>query len=342
MACYGCGVGFGVFKKEHGCKNCGFAFCSKCLTKATAIPKLNNSKHHVCNKCYDILTGKVKVEERKQYSPPKAYQKRMAALEEREKNPESSKHSSRTNPNVDKAKYVGLSKADREIAERLDKLKEKTQPEVKTTDKDIAARLSRLKDLQNNLDKRSSTSSKSYNKNINSNGGACNESNDMNVDEMHRLITAASKELEIDAEKAIEDMKKDKEIMEKLNEIKNRKKSESHDDNRPSDSDSDNEDEMVKRLVKGYLEESKLDECVGDVYFKESKKEKKTTNIEDDDYDDADELPYCCMCTEDATLRCMDCDMDLYCHRCFRESHDKMDIKDHRTKKYTAPKGYKD
>lgn len=42
-----------------------------------------------------------------------------------------------------------------------------------------------------------------------------------------------------------------------------------------------------------------------------------------------DEPPWCCICNDDATICCYDCDDDLYCKRCFSEGHQQFGLYDH-------------
>lgn len=46
-----------------------------------------------------------------------------------------------------------------------------------------------------------------------------------------------------------------------------------------------------------------------------------------------DSEKFCIICPDEPVLQCLDCDGDLYCGRCFRESHKEWDLKGHRTKK---------
>lgn len=463
MSCYGCGTSFSLFKKEHGCKNCGFAFCNSCLNKKIAVPKLKNEKHHVCNKCYNILTGKIKPQDDSgRYSPPEAYKKRVAALEEREKGGGS--HGSKTHHTkpTGKPEYKHLAKPEREIQERLDKLKEDRIQKEKNSpsQKEIEERLSKLrgetaaattaskkptyqgpdrrtqqeqindlldeigeeieidshrpdpvKDIENRLaglrgdpesDKPRNRESEKSSNNLNredsqetvpftKNIDVSNKTNTQTTDkrtndeipleEMQRLIAEASKELDVDAQKALEDLQKDKEIMKRLQAVKNRKKEDVNKDtdeksaDEISDSDNENEETLTKNLIKQILEENKLDEAAAKdgvdtsetnslkeeknktsskdskkskEKSKSDKKSKKVLNTEpkrqrveenNSDVDDDDELPYCVMCTEDATIRCHGCDLDLYCGRCWKESHVQFEMDDHVTSKYMQKKG---
>jgi len=39
---------------------------------------------------------------------------------------------------------------------------------------------------------------------------------------------------------------------------------------------------------------------------------------------------WCCICNNDGALKCIDCDNDVYCRRCFKECHDSYDLKTHK------------
>ncbi|KAK3736880.1 hypothetical protein RRG08_000627 [Elysia crispata] len=479
--CYGCGAEFGMFKKEHGCKNCGFAFCSKCLNeKSVPVPKKNNTKHRVCHKCFRILKGELPANAGQQsYDLPEAYLKRMAALKEKES---ASPGNYSGGAAIQKGSSGGatqkipshlsrLNKEDRDIAMRLEKLKEDRKVTVSDTDlnarlaqlkgqtynpekkpvayqppdrrtqieqvddlleqlceeveidslrpdpvKDVEARLAHLKygangekpavDLNNTnqQDKSRNTSmadagnndlgkmdkmgafAKPYSKNIHTNTHRADNKDEVSLEDMQQLIVQTANELEADAQRQVAGLYQDQQLMEKLREIQAQRQQEENWNGtaetsnssglatqlantlsqEQDDSDEENEDVEANKVLQRFLEEAKLDEKAKQdgVEVKESnslrkgkKKRQGDHNFEglkssklkpptaedfasDSDYDDSDELPYCCICTEDASMRCRDCDFDLYCARCFRESHQEMEITDHRTTSYQAPKGY--
>ena len=50
-----------------------------------------------------------------------------------------------------------------------------------------------------------------------------------------------------------------------------------------------------------------------------------------------DELPWCCICNDDADIVCQDCNSDLYCMRCFKHGHEEFAMYSHRYQLYEKP-----
>ena len=54
--CNNCSKAFGLFRRDHHCRNCGGNFCGTCTTHSTPIPKYGFvSPVRVCDKCYKAI-----------------------------------------------------------------------------------------------------------------------------------------------------------------------------------------------------------------------------------------------------------------------------------------------
>ncbi|NXA36377.1 ANCHR regulator, partial [Eudromia elegans] len=103
--------------------------------------------------------------------------------------------------------------------------------------------------------------------------------------------------------------------------------------NLPDSDEEVDEEEVIRRVLKQLTEEAALDEASGfnippdqktqpgslqqNLPKKAKQKTSDTMALPDSDDSDEKELPWCCICNEDAALRCHGCDGDLYCQRCF-------------------------
>uniref|UniRef100_A0A2K6NQZ0 Abscission/NoCut checkpoint regulator n=1 Tax=Rhinopithecus roxellana TaxID=61622 RepID=A0A2K6NQZ0_RHIRO len=318
--CYGCAVKFTLFKKEYGCKNCGRAFCSGCLSFSAAVPRTGNTQQKVCKQCHEVLTRGSSANASK-WSPPQNYKKRVAALEAKQK------------PSTSQSQ--GLTRQDQMIAERLARLRQENKPKLVPSQEEIEARLAALKGERQG----SIPSTREMEARLAALQGRVLPSqtpqpahhtpdNRTQAQQTQDLLT------QLAAEVAIESWKGGGPV--------------TLQDYRLPDSDDDEDEETaIQRVLQQLTEEAALDEASGFNIPAEQASRPRTqprrTEPEAQDVDprpeaEEEELPWCCICNEDATLRCAGCDGDLFCARCFREGHDAFELKEHQTSAYSPPR----
>ncbi|XP_048803195.1 abscission/NoCut checkpoint regulator [Lagopus muta] len=414
--CYGCACKFSLFKKECGCRSCGRAFCSGCLSCSAPVPRCGSAPQKVCKQCYGKLTGQESQSTSAKWSPPENYKKRVAAFEAKQKQLKGQQKADAKLLIQDGSKYRGLSKEDRAIAERLEKLREERKPKSIPSQAEIEARLAALKEdyhgpipsaqemedrlavLQGrdppsqaprpvhqppdtrslsqqtddlltqlaeevSIDEHDSPGVQPQavsGRNLND---LSRESEDCvshaNLDprqleeEKNKLLAEAAAELREENTRQEKILQVAKRLAVLRGQDPEKVTLETY---KFPDSDEElNEEEAIQRVLKQLTEEAALDEASGfnilpdqttQPGFSQQNLHKKTkqgrqtpTAIALAEADDSDEheLPWCCICNEDATLRCHGCSGDLYCQRCFREGHDEFDMKDHHTSRYHLP-----
>ncbi|CAL1278662.1 unnamed protein product [Larinioides sclopetarius] len=373
MSCYSCGSEFGFLKKEVGCEVCGFSFCSKCCRKRKKSSGPGEDvKVLVCNKCFNEAVSSSESRPASKVSPPLAHKKRMEALKKQSFSVDSSAHirlKSQLSNETDKdlAERLQKLKRDRvkaaspsesEIEERLAKLKGmdpgryKAPPiqvfrptEKITTDEqasnlitqiteevaldsrlvrpedEIAARLARLRDEPVPLPKRDTTEfniPESF---------SPEKAEEMPVDVEYSMMQEVSRKFSEMACKDVKELNTDAEYKNLLFSMQKKKETEREDDEEEAN-------KLVEKFLATQLDDVDMEE-IDSLNDLDTEKSNAKGNKEGMD---EEELPWCVICTEDAKIRCFGCEGDLYCSRCFKECHDSLDIKDHKTCPYLPPK----
>ncbi|NWZ65789.1 ANCHR regulator, partial [Acrocephalus arundinaceus] len=397
--CYGCASKFSVFKKEAtlccpcllslqcGCKNCGRSFCSGCRSFIAVVPRCGNTQQKVCKQCHGKLTGEGSQSSSAKWSPPENYKKRVAAFEAKQNQLKDQQKAAAKPPGQAGCRYQGLSKEDRAIAERLERLREERRPKSIPTQAEIEARLAALKEdgqgpvpstqeMEDRLavlqgrdppskaprpvhqppDSRSlvqqtddlltqlseevaidehyrprvqpqAVSSQSLNDlNRESEDCVCPENLDPKQleEEKNKLLAEAAAELREENTRQEKILQVAKRLAALKGEDPEKVTLETY---KLPDSDEEvAEEEAICRVLKQLTEEAALDEASGFNIppdqtqpgpSQQNFHTPATTALAREDDSDEDELPWCCICNEDATLRCHGCDGDLYCQRCF-------------------------
>ncbi|PIK47876.1 putative abscission/NoCut checkpoint regulator isoform X3 [Apostichopus japonicus] len=366
--CFRCADKFGVFKKEIACRKCGFGFCKKCLPHQVQLSSSQPEPVPVCNKCFQSLhqtSGNQKpASQGSKYDElPENFKKRVAALQAKEEasgKPMKSKGGQK------------LSAADQDIASRLEKLKagKKQAMGRALSFEEMESRLRVLKGLPSQSDEGHQTKShqppdprtnheksqdlvtqmtEEVNMDSRLAGSSSREADDTEEIDEYASQEDSAKSLEDEVKNVLDEAKRelsdaaqgrknDAEMEERLAKLQGMDAQTYRDQGRKA-MENMSEEEATKRYIAKLLEESRLDDKMDSDGYSQLVEDSKTTHVQKKKAAvDPDELPWCCICNEDAALRCHDCDDDLYCKSCFREGHDEFDMKHHRISKYKAPK----
>lgn len=304
MSCNHCGTKFNFFHKEIGCSNCKLSFCHKCLKQKMKVPNKGEQELPVCRTCFSNLSSNINVTANIQ--PPDAYLKRLEALE----NPAQPPITIYKTDQKMESLRSGLSPADQQLLDRLEKLKNKDKPPP--SEDEIRKRLNSLKGQNDYVEGPS-------NKQV---FMADTRTDQEKVDSiLEMFIKERDIELAHNPEEGIEA---------RLATLRGQGV-------RPNEGayisnlhDSGSDDDEVDKIAKKIMDEVALDNKCSSRLPKESTSD---SEFMEDKFNSSPELGWCALCNEDAKYRCLDCE-DLYCNSCNIQVHKTWGDTDHKIIEY--------
>ncbi|KAF5274363.1 hypothetical protein FQA39_LY07243 [Lamprigera yunnana] len=317
MSCNHCGTKFNFFHKETGCSNCRLSFCNKCLKQKIKVPSKGDTELPVCRTCFNNLASNVN--DAVLIPPPDAYLKRLEELENPAAHPIT----------IYKDKKMatlrsGLSPADQQLYDRLEKLKDKSVP---PSEDEIRKRLNILKG-ENEYVEGPSTKPVSY----------------MFIQYFIKIgiqfvaVETRSEQEQVDSMLEMFTKERDIELAKNPEEgIEARLATLRGQGVRPNEGSyisnlhDSGSDEEVDKITKKIMDEVALEERCSIGTSKDSSLD--TAEKMDEKPNSSPELPWCVLCNNDAKYRCLDCE-DLYCAACNAEVHKTWGDTDHRVVAY--------
>ncbi|KAL3288964.1 hypothetical protein HHI36_003407 [Cryptolaemus montrouzieri] len=302
MACNTCNTKFNFFHKEMGCANCGMSFCNKCLKQKCVIPSKGPTEYNVCRICFNKLTS-MNGPDYSTLSAPDTFLKRLENLE----NPSAPPITVyKQNPKYQKLR-TGLTPKDQKLVDRLESLKGK-KPSPPPSETELRKRLADLKG-----EKFVDSCGKSFLPPID------NRTNQEKADNLlEQFINERDIELQHNPQEEIEA---------RLATLREKGV-------RPNEGpyvqnlhDSDDSEEEISKITRKVMDEVALEDKTSTMFTKDAS---TTEEAEvEDNLNDADVLPWCVLCNDDARYKCFDCGGDLYCASCNEEVHKRWD-RDHK------------
>uniref|UniRef100_A0A182R674 FYVE-type domain-containing protein n=1 Tax=Anopheles funestus TaxID=62324 RepID=A0A182R674_ANOFN len=310
MACTICTKSFGFFNKEHGCPVCKFSFCSGCLKYKLVR---DGKRLNVCLRCSKLaLTNeapKVEVTPHRGHVPT----------------------SSKTNENRIPSPIVPPEEPidDELIRSKLNALKANDEEDRNATNTETPTVTGDNADIERRLAALKGVEHKDYKDASQRFMAPDHRTEEQKVLDLLGQFVEETKLINVMDDKRTE---QDEEIAKRLNALKEfpgGQMESGSGNSRPSvlpDSDSDEgltDEELARKLAKRYAEEGKLEAKLS--LENELEEEPSVPSNSEE------ELPWCTICNEDATIRCRGCDNDLYCRACYKEFHYDEDPREHPT-----------